>query len=689
MPGSGSLTSPHSAMQEHRLAAILFTDIVGSTAVMQKNELTALSMNRRYLAVLKQSVTKHHGEILNDYGDGSLCSFGSAIQAVRCAIEMQQELQTEPIVPLRIGLHIGEIFFEDGKVFGDGVNVASRIQTLGIANSILFSSEINNKLTNQPEFKTVPIGRFQFKNVDEPMVVFALANEGFNVPDKNKMEGKLQEKKVAGRKWIFALASLILITSAFFLYRNLNHVAGFSEGEKTIAVLPFENSGGLDTETYISDGITQDIIKNLSKISSLQKVIGWFSVRGFKKTTKTLKEIADELGVAAILSGTMERHSGKIHIIAELIEVNTNKRLWGDEFQYETKDMLSIQSKVAGEIVKALRANVTQEEKNNISRHNTENVEAYKYYLKGRSLWNARGKENFDSAEVNFKHAIQLDPNYALAYAGLADCYTYNAQGLTQLEAVPIARGYANHALKLDSNLSEGLTSLGFIEHNFDYEWDKSKKTLERAIELDPNNPTAHLYYGNLLQYTGHESEGLKEVEKAVALDPLSFGANWVLGRNYYFAGRNDQAIATFNKIKSPLKDVIAWSLGLVYIQKKMYTEARQEFDKVLIPEFRAGVSQVDNGAIMKSYGYAAIGDRVKSKELLDSTLKIKDLWVSPYRVAQTYTALGDFDKALDQLDKSYEIRDLHLFWIKVDPGFIPIRNKPRFIQLMKKMNLD
>jgi TolB-like protein len=476
---------------------------------------------------------------------------------------------------------------------------------------------------------------------------------------------------------------------AFFIYRNLIHVTGFSEGEKTIAVLPFENVGVMDTEIYISDGITQDIIKNLSKISSLQKVIGWFSVRSFKKTTKTLKEIADELGVAAILSGTMERHSDKIHIIAELIEVNTNKRLWGDDFEYETKDILSIQSKVAGEIVKALKANVTQQEKNNISRHNTDNVEAYKYYLKGRNFWNGRSRTNFDSAEANFKRAIQLDPNYALAYAGLADCYTYNFQGMSQLEAIPIARGYANQALELDSNLSEGLTSLGFIQHNFDFEWDKSKKTLERAIELDPNNPIAHLYYGNLLQYTGHTEEGLKEAEKAAALDPLAFGANWVLGRNYYFAGLNDKAIDRLDKLKpTPLQAaVVAWSLGLVYAQKKMYPEAIQQFDKVSTTDHNA--NPIDYYAIMQSYGYSLAGEHDKAKKLLDSTLKLTGVWLSPYRIAQAYTALGEYDKALEQLEKSYDMRDLHLFWIKVDPGFIPIRNNPRFINLMKKMNLE
>jgi adenylate cyclase len=163
--------------QNRRLAAILFTDIVGSTAMMQKDEQAALSVNKRYVAVLKQFVLSHDGEILNDYGDGSLCTFTSATQAVKCAIEMQKQFQIEPKVPLRIGLHIGEIFFEDGKVFGDGVNVASRVQSLGIANSILFSSEICSKIKNQTEFKSVSLGRFHFKNVDEPMEVFALANE--------------------------------------------------------------------------------------------------------------------------------------------------------------------------------------------------------------------------------------------------------------------------------------------------------------------------------------------------------------------------------------------------------------------------------------------------------------------------------------------------------------------------------
>ncbi len=642
------------------------------------------------MAVLREAVSSHGGEILNDYGDGSLCVFSSATRAVLCAIAVQQQLQTEPKVPLRIGVHIGEIFFEDGKPFGDGVNVASRIQSLGIANSVLISAEINNKIKNQPEFKTVSVGRFHFKNVDEPIEVFALSNEGFAVPDKNKMEGKLQEKKTAGRKWILPLAVLLLLAISYLVYVNVFHLSRFTEGDKTIAVLPFENLGMRDTEEYISDGITQDIIKNLSKIASLNKVIGWFSVRKFKKTKETLKEVADELGVAAVLSGSLEQHADKIHIIAELTEVNTNRRLWGDDFEYDSKDILSIQSMVVGEIVNALKAKVTPQEKNGIAKQYTENVDAYKYYLKGRNFWNLRGLENFDSAEANFKEAIKLDPDYALAYAGLADCYTYNQRGMSQLEAIPIAREFADKALALDSNLSEGYTSLGFIQYNFDYEWDKSKKTLERAIELEPNNPTAHLYYGIVLQFTGNTDEGLKEVEKAAELNPLGWAENWVLGRNCFFAGLNDKAISQFNKAfkNAPGQaEVIAWSLGLVYFQKKMYKEASEEFDKITFTDHK---NPIDYYFAMQSYGYALLGDTIRAKDLLQKTLdeKRKD-WVSPYVLSRIYIALGNYPRALDLLEKSYEVRDLHMFYIKVDPGLFPIKNEPRFKELLKKMNLS
>jgi class 3 adenylate cyclase/CheY-like chemotaxis protein len=195
LKNNASLQNPSlSQSQQRRLAAILFTDIVGYTAVMQQSEVQALTIIRRYTVVLKQAVEQHGGEILNDYGDGSLCVFSSASEAMRCALEMQIQLQAEPAVPLRVGLHIGEILFEKGKILGDGVNIASRIQSIGNGNSVLFSEEMHDKIKNNDEFKSVLVGRINFKNVDKAVTVFALANKGLVVPQRNSLDGKLKAK---------------------------------------------------------------------------------------------------------------------------------------------------------------------------------------------------------------------------------------------------------------------------------------------------------------------------------------------------------------------------------------------------------------------------------------------------------------------------------------------------------------
>src|SRR6476660_4665829 len=631
-----------------RLAAILFTDIVGSTSMMQKDEQAALSVNKRYVAVLKQSVLSHNGEVLNDFGDGSLCCFSSATQAVRCAIEMQQQFQTEPKVPLRIGLHVGEIFFEDGKVFGDGVNIASRIQSLGIANSILFSSEINSKIKNQQEFKCVSLGKFEFKNVDEPMEVFALSNEGLAVPRKEELTGKLKEieKKSLRKKLAIASAVLIILAAGFFIYQNFFHTANISAVEKSIAVLPFENVAVSDSEEYISDGITQGIINNLSKISSLQKVIGWFSVKSFKKTNKSVKQIAEELGVAVILTGTMQRNADKIRIIAELIDVNTNKRLWGNDYNYDWKDILSFQNEVAQQIVTALRAKLSPEEKKGLSKHYTENVEAYKFYRKGRWFADKRTIESFDSAEANYQRAIQLDPDYALAYSGIADCYSLPPfKGLPELEAIPFAKTYAMKALSIDSTLSEALTTIGFIQSAFDYDWAISKRTLEKAIELNPNYPMAHVFYGNLLQYTRENTEeGINEIRKALNLDPLSASLNWILGRNYYYAHKYDSSYEQLKKTLTLFPDYWYTLETFVYVllQRKNYSEAIEWCKKAPANDWMG---------LALSYAYAVSGDTIHAKKQLEKTLKE---FPHPdfYSLALAYIGLKEYDQALTSLDK-------------------------------------
>jgi TolB-like protein/class 3 adenylate cyclase/Tfp pilus assembly protein PilF len=675
---------------QRRLAAILFTDIVGYTAMMQKDEQTAVTVNRRYVSVLKQSVLSHGGEILNDYGDGSLCSFPSATEAMRSAIDIQQQLQMEPKVPLRIGLHVGEIFFEDGKVFGDGVNVASRIQSLGIANSILFSSEINTQLKNQQEFKRVLVGRFHFKNVDEPMEVFAVANKGLIVPKKEEMAGKLKEiqKKSISRKMILIGVGAIILVAAFFIYQNLFMQKGFASGDKTIAVLPFENIGTDSTEDYLSDGITQGIIQSLSKISSLKKVIGWFSVRVFKKTPKTLNEIAKELGVTAILSGTIRKQGDKTRIITELIEVNTNNRLWGADFEYDSKDILSIQSKISGQIVNALKTSITPEEMKALFKQYTDNPEAYKLYRKGRFFWDKRNRAGFDSAEAYYKRAIQLDPDFALAYVGLADCYTINEQGLSQLEAMPIARDYVNKALALDSNLSEALTTCAFILNVFEHDRVTARTLNEKARKIDPNNPIAHLYFGNyLILAEGKNDSGIAETKKALQLDPLSLYINYILGRNYYHTNQLDSAYRQLKKtlILNPGFLFAKATLAHVLLAKKDYAEAFKVIRE--LPKTGPVNLQEYQGTLL-SYAYAVSGDLSRAKIEMENTIKENPRQLS-YYFARNYGILKDYDQALTLLEKSYNMRELPILFIKVDRTLDPLRSEPRFKAILKKMHLE
>ena len=313
-------------------------------------------------------------------------------------------------------------------------------------------------------------------------------------------------------------------------------------------VLPFDNYTNEPEQENFINGITEEITTQLSKIADI-KVIGRNSAVLYKKNKTPLDQIGEKLGVAAYLEGSVQKVENNVRITAQLIDANTQKHIWAESYVRELKDIFSLQSEVAQQIAEQLHVRLTEEEKSRINKKPTDNLEAYKFYRKGRFFWDARTAASFDSAEVYYKKAIELDPEYALAYSGLADLYIYNQKGLSQLEAIPIAREYANKALLLDSTLSEALTTLGFIQSTFDYDWVKSKNTLRKAIDFNPNYPTAHLFYGNLLQYTGESTEqGINEIKKALILDPLSTNLNYVLGRNYYCARQYDSAYQQLKK---------------------------------------------------------------------------------------------------------------------------------------------
>jgi len=671
-----------------QLAAILFTDIVGYTAMMQKNEQQALAVTRHYITVLKRSAEVFHGQILNDYGDGSLCSFPSATEAVKAAVQIQQHLQEEPKVPLRIGIHVGELFFEENKVMGDSVNVASRIQSLGQPNTILFSKEVFDKLKNQPEYISVSLGKFEFKHVDEPLEIFALANEGLIVPRKEQMSGKLKEieNKSARRRWIAAAGICILLVAGFFIYKNFSSASGFN-GEKSIAVLPFENATKDSSQEYISDGITQDIINNISKISSIKKVIGWFSVRGFRQTKRSFNDIAKELGVAAILSGSIQKDAKKTRIVTELIEVSTNKRLWGDDFEYDNNEISSIQSKVSGEIAAALKADITPDEKSKIEKRPTDNPEAYNLYLRGRYFWNQRAEPSLRRAISYFDSAIALDPSYAKAYSGIADCYaSLGYSFLAPKDAAPKARAAALKALQIDSSLAEPHASLGYIKLYYDWDFPGAEQEFKKAISLNPNYDVAYDWYGLYLTATGRNEDAHKIIEKAQQIDPLSAVISTDMGFNLYYGKNFDKAIQSLKstiELNPRFMPAHLW-LGRTYQAMKRYDEALKEYQvaQTIAPNWVPIVAGMGNI-------YGITGQRAEAEKILSSLDQMSSQkYVTPYGIALVYTGLGETDKAFEYLQKAYDDRSNWLIWLNLDPRWDSVRSDKRFVALVRKVGL-
>jgi adenylate cyclase len=675
--------------QNRHLAAILFTDVVGYTAMMQLNEKKAVTVIKKHNAILERLAAAHHGQMINYYGDGSLSIFQSATEAIQSAMEAQQEMQKDPAVPLRIGLHIGEVFFEDGKALGDGVNVASRIQSLGQANTILFSDEIHNKIKNNQEFKSVSLGLFDFKNVDKPVEVYALANEGLFVPKREQMEGKLKHlNRSTYRKRILAAAALFLLISTGFVYNHYAVKKKFTGLDKSVVVIPFQNMSGNKTNEYLSDGIAEDITTQLSKIPAL-KVISGFAMSKYKNSTKTFKQIAEETGVSSLLVGSIQIIGEEVRITARLIDAGTQELIWSNKYDNKNKnDILSIQSEVALQIAEELDANLSKDEKNNIQKTPTNNPEAYDLCLKGRAFWNQRNEAALRKGLIFFDSAIKLDPLYSNAFSGKADCLTalgygsYDAPVNTFLKA----QEAATRALELDPSLAEPHTSLGYINFYYSWNWAGAEHEFQKAISLNPKYEIAYDWYGVYLTAMEKFDEARKTIEIARSINPLSPFIITDMGFSMYYGTKYDEAIRS---LKSTIELFPAFPLahlwlGRAYQAKKMYTEALNEYQLALT----VSKDFVPTIAAM-GFVYGITGKKGEAEKILSRLNEMSThKYVTPYGFALVYASLGNKDKAFEYLEKAYVDRSHWLVWLKLDARWESIRSDKRFTDLLNKVGL-
>jgi TolB-like protein/Tfp pilus assembly protein PilF len=436
-----------------------------------------------------------------------------------------------------------------------------------------------------------------------------------------------------------------------------------------LIVLPLENLSGDKDQEYFADGMTDDLIANLAKIRSL-RVISRSTAMAYKGTRKPLSQIAGELNVDAVVEGTVLRVGNRVRITAELVQVSTDRHLWADTYESPMGDVLALQNRVSSAIVNEIRINLTPEEEQRLASNPAITPEAYENYLKGRYYWNKRSDEYLTKAISYFERATLQDPQYALAYAGLSDCYAIISAEIfgtmPAAEAAPKAKAAALRALEIDPTLAEAETSLATVKFNYDWDWNAAAEGFAKAIQRNPSYATAYQRYSLYLMAMGRSADSFDQINKARELDPLSISINFSLGWRLYMARQYDRAI---QQLRNTLEMDPSYA----------------------IPELRKAAELSHGTPLMISAlanAYARSGNKAEAEKLLTELISLSNKqYVSPYYFAVVYVGLGEHEKALDCLEEAFADRSNGLVFLKVEPELDDLRSNPRFVGLQLKLN--
>jgi serine/threonine protein kinase/Tfp pilus assembly protein PilF len=482
------------------------------------------------------------------------------------------------------------------------------------------------------------------------------------------------------------MAALAMAGLAFYLSRTRG------EAIDSIAVLPFTHASNDPNTEYLSDGITESLINSLSQLPNL-KVISRGSVFRYKlrDTTATPPDplaVGHDLNVSAVLIGRLTERGDNLSISAELVDVRNDRQIWGEQYNRRLTDILAVQEEISREISEKLRSKLTGEQQKRLTKRYTEDTEAYQLYIKGRYHWNRRTEEALSKAVEYLQQAIERDPNYALAYAGLADCYNLQTiySGIPPRDGFPRGKAAAIKAMAIDDTLAEAHAPLAYVKQTYEHDLEGAEKEFKRAIELNPSYATAHQWYGEYLTMMGRLDESIAEKKKAQELDPLSLVINTTVGWTLYFARQYDQAITIYQKALDldPNFFRAHLFLGQVYEQKGMYANAIAEFEQA-ISLSRQSTEAV--GAL--GHAYAITGRRGEAQKIIaDLKGMSNQKYVDSYSIAIIHIGLGEKDQAFAWLEKGYEDRSYFSLYANVDPVFDSIRADPRFASLTRRMGL-
>jgi TolB-like protein/class 3 adenylate cyclase/Tfp pilus assembly protein PilF len=699
-----SILSAVSGEAPHRtLAAIMFTDMVGYSALAQRDDKLALELLEEHRRLLREIFPTFHGTEIKTIGDGFLVEFHSALEAAQCAIEIQRVLSKrnhdvplERRVEIKIGIHLGDVVHRSGDVYGDGVNIASRIEPLAGAGGICVSMDVERQIRNTLEARCEKLRPTELKNISISMDLFRIIlpwEKRSAVAKKTELLSKPSLRKFL--PMVIVLALLFMVSVGWWWSDRARRTsnspvpttvsrATAEAPSKSIAVLPFHNLSRDPDNAYFVEGIQDEILTRLSKIADL-KVISQTSTQKYNSAPENLRDVARHLGVTHILEGSVQKSNGQVRVNVQLINALTDAHLWADTYDRHLTDIFAVESEIAKSIADALHAKLTGSEQSFIAKAPTANPEAHELYLKGRFFWNRRSGADLRQAIDYFNQAIEKDPSYALAYAGLADSYLLLPiyAGSSTEEVIPPARAAVIKALELDDSLAEAHASRGLLE-TFELHLEHAIIEYEHAIKLKPNYATAHQWLGLGHSSLGHFDQAIAHFKRAVELDPLSLIINADFSWAYLTARRFDDAEAQARKtIKMDPRFYRAhYYFGAVLQLKGNVPGAIPEFQKSF------DLNGDPYSLAMLGQAYARDGQRDEAQKILARlSEEAKSRYVAPYALAVLYVGLGEKEHALDELERAYQEGDTNrLFVIKVDPFLDDLRDHPRFQALLQKV---
>ena len=641
--------------QSRQLAAIMFTDIVGYTALMGNDEKKAFELLSENRSLQKPIIEKNNGRWIKEMGDGVMASFNTASDAVNAAMQIQEASRSANHFKLKIGIHLGEVVFENDDVYGDGVNIASRIETLGVGSSILLSKSIRDQVKNNADLQISSLGSFEIKNVEEPIEIFAIANPGFVVPKRDAMQGKLKKIKAYNRKPIIIIAAAAIFLIAILLAKKSlfpENPAGFP---RSIAILPFENPQKDSSLLYLSDGIPENLINRLSSLPDA-KVFARSATFKLADSSKNISNLKKLLNADVVLTGQLQQDSGIYYLSCQLVDATDQNQIWGNKYEMKSDEISQVEDSIVTSLMNPLRIILIDKSKG-IQQNKPVNPQAYAEYLKGRYLSYGSTPEESEKALAHFREAIRIDPKYAAAYAAIANEKIVQSLFSTasQKEIINEARTAIEAAKALDPNIPEIYTSEGALKFYYDWDWKGAVDSYKKALELDPHNATIYIRYSATLADVGRYNEALPLADKAVKLDPVSISSLHNLGWTNLVAGNFQKSADAFQKALD-LHPAWVWgyikqAYDFVYLnQYKKAIENGTRAEKLFEDGWGSELLQVALAFIYTKSNDKANADRVISRFLkYAATNKVEDPWDLSY----IYYLTGEYQKANEWEEKA------------------------------------